>query len=99
MPLVDAKIQGMRNEESMQDPQQPRPAQYGNVSMLLHVAEVWYSTPRMLLARLVSAQADGVQRRPQRIIMIADLGWDRAASYIAKPRRCEPKDAIQKQIS
>lgn len=41
MPLVDAKNQGMRNEESKQDPQQPRPAQYGNVSMLVHVVEVF----------------------------------------------------------
>lgn len=53
------------------------------------------SAPRKLLARLVSAHADGVMRRPQRIIMIVDLGWERAASYIAKPRRCELKDAIQ----
>lgn len=83
----------------MQGPQQPRPAQYGNVSMLLHVATLRYSTPRMLLARLVSAHADGVQRRPQRIIMIVGLGWERAASYIAKLRRIELKDANTKQIS
>lgn len=38
-PLLMLKSRGCATKESMQDPQQPRPAQYGNVSMLLHVAE------------------------------------------------------------